>query len=96
MAMPQGQDGSLNNYSDQYKVMNVRAGEKTYSLHVQRNSKHDFTPARFWKQVSFISYQFHVHVLIQIQSVPVYKILTSVSVTGTQVLDVSFYEFLQN
>lgn len=60
-------------FCGQYEVLNMRVGEKTNSLHLQRNSKYDLTPARFSKPVSFISDQFHVHVLTQIQSLnPMY------------------------
>lgn len=90
MAMPKGQDGNLKNHNGQYKVLNMRAGEKTDTLHPQRNSEHDFAPLRFSKQVSFISDQLHVHVLIQIQSVPVDKIKASVRMTCTWSLVIFF------
>lgn len=83
MAMPQEQDGNLNNYNGQCKVLNLRAGEKTLFASLQRNLKHDFTPAGFSRQVSFISDQFHVHVLTEIQSVPLYKTLASARMTYT-------------
>lgn len=65
-------------------------------------SKHDLTRARFSKQVSFISDQFHVYVLTQIQSIPVQRILASVRMSIQLILNegsilyLVFYEFLEN